>query len=71
MSRKDANKMIGRIRRTTEKGKGFTALMSDLMRMIVAGEISLEEGKAVQRVADEQLRKFDKDLRKERAALLR
>jgi hypothetical protein len=71
MSMEEANKLISRIRRTTANGKGFNAVMSDLMRITLTGRMSLEEGKAVQRVADEQLRKFDRELREQQVNVRR
>ena len=69
MSAIATNRLIRRLRRTTVGGKGFQVVISDLMRMCATGDISSKECKAIQKAADEQLRKFNRELIKQRAAL--
>lgn len=65
MSTKQANKLIGRIKRTTSTSDGtrFSAVLSDAARMYMVGDISAKEMKEVQRAGRQQLRRFDGELK--------
>jgi hypothetical protein len=53
-----AEQLIARMRRTRPTGKGFERVLSDALRMLLLGEVSLKEANAVHKAAREQLRKF-------------
>jgi hypothetical protein len=69
VSMEEANRLLRRMERATERGRQFEKVLSDCMKMFSTGEITLEEGRAVNRAAGKKLREFSRELQKEEAAL--
>ena len=65
MSKREANKLMGRIKRTRLNGRGLEACLSDMTKGVLGGSITVTEGNAVNLVVRQQLRKFDNELRAE------
>ena len=57
-----AEKLIERIKQAKLEEDGFSGIISDAMKAIGNGGITLKEARVVFRAVDKQLKKFDREL---------